>query len=189
MRIRNTELKQVFFCCFLLHFILFNIQDLATLAERFTRSEGREEVNQVLLKTSSGRGIYCSFRQLTLNSPKGWCLTSQKCGRCKHAGIVLYLIVIPIPIPIEFAINIFLSGRISLLTSINITILNLKINCIQLREYILYIEPNILVQVRQRAEEIDLSSLTTENFNSLLSELFSDGGVTQVDIVGMTGNK
>jgi len=34
-------------------------------------------------------------------------------------------------------------------------------------------------EVRQRAEEIDLSSLTTENFNSLLSELFSDGGVTQ----------
>jgi len=34
-------------------------------------------------------------------------------------------------------------------------------------------------QVRQRAEELDLSTLTTQNFNSLLSELFHDGGVTQ----------
>ncbi|XP_023335127.1 apoptosis regulator BAX-like [Eurytemora carolleeae] len=33
--------------------------------------------------------------------------------------------------------------------------------------------------VRQRAEEIDLESLSTENFLSLINELFHDGGITQ----------
>jgi hypothetical protein len=36
------------------------------------------------------------------------------------------------------------------------------------------------LQVRQRAEEVELSSLNPENFGALLSELFYDGGVTQV---------
>jgi len=34
-------------------------------------------------------------------------------------------------------------------------------------------------QVRERAEAVDLSSLNCENFNSLLTELFDDGGITQ----------
>lgn len=34
-------------------------------------------------------------------------------------------------------------------------------------------------QVREKAEELDLSELSAENFNSLLEELFHDGGVTQ----------
>jgi len=34
-------------------------------------------------------------------------------------------------------------------------------------------------QVRERAEAVDLSTLNSENFNSLLSELFHDGGITQ----------
>lgn len=34
-------------------------------------------------------------------------------------------------------------------------------------------------EVRERAELVDLSTLNSENFNSLLSELFHDGGITQ----------
>eukprot|EP00088_Acartia_fossae_P021576 TRINITY_DN22985_c0_g1_i1.p1 TRINITY_DN22985_c0_g1~~TRINITY_DN22985_c0_g1_i1.p1 ORF type:complete len:262 (+),score=1.04 TRINITY_DN22985_c0_g1_i1:41-826(+) len=34
-------------------------------------------------------------------------------------------------------------------------------------------------QVRERAEAVDLSTLNSENFNSLLTELFHDGGITQ----------
>jgi len=34
-------------------------------------------------------------------------------------------------------------------------------------------------QVREKAEELDLSELSADNFNSLLAELFHDGGVTQ----------
>ena len=45
------------------------------------------------------------------------------------------------------------------------------------------LDNNIFLKVRQRAEEIDLSSLNSENFQSLLSELFHDGGITQVTVI------
>merc|ERR1719334_2672979 len=37
--------------------------------------------------------------------------------------------------------------------------------------------------VRQRAEEVDLGSVTQDNFSLLLSELFHDGGITQERIL------
>merc|ERR1719334_759458 len=38
-------------------------------------------------------------------------------------------------------------------------------------------------EVRQRAEEVDLGSVTQDNFSLLLSELFHDGGITQERIL------
>lgn len=37
--------------------------------------------------------------------------------------------------------------------------------------------------VRQKAEEVDIASLDTNNFSAMLSELFHDGGVTQERIL------
>ena len=38
-------------------------------------------------------------------------------------------------------------------------------------------------QVRQRAEQVDIGSITQENFTMMLSELFHDGGITQERIL------
>ena len=38
-------------------------------------------------------------------------------------------------------------------------------------------------QVRQRAEQVEIGSITQENFTMMLSELFHDGGITQERIL------